>query len=208
MRAQVKEKLGERGSAVVEFVLSSLVWLPALLGTAIFGCNLIFAIQVSALSRDAGHMFAYGVDFSQAGNQPLLLNLASPLGIAANSGNGAIMLSTITYITDIDCGNAPCSNRGKYVFTKLIVFGDRSLIKSGLGTPPISTIGSTGVLAVTTAQYLNDSRFLVTAFPGLLAFPSTTQPGQIAYSSEVWLQPPTLSWSAFPNTGSYARTIF
>ena len=85
----------ERGSGLIEFLLSSLIWLPLLLGTAVFGVNMIRAIQVSQIARNSAHMFSQGIDFSQPQNAALLVRMASGLNIQQKSGSGGILLSTM-----------------------------------------------------------------------------------------------------------------
>ena len=59
----------QKGSMLVEFVLvMALVMVPLLLGTMVVGFNLIRSIQVNQINRDAGHMYARGVDFSSDTN--------------------------------------------------------------------------------------------------------------------------------------------
>src|SRR3954454_8102646 len=102
----VRRQKRERGSTLIEFVLSAVIWMPLLLGTAVFGVNLVNAIRVSQVTRDSGHMYAQGVDFAQTQNAALLARMASGLGIQQNSGNGAVLLSKITLVTQQDCDAA------------------------------------------------------------------------------------------------------
>ena len=124
---------------MVEFMLSTLVWLPLLLGTMAIGLALIREIEVTQVCRDAGHMSAYGIDFAQPGNQSLILQVAGPLGITHTGGPGAIILSSITFIGPLDCQagqpDSGCANLNSYVFTRRIVIGDGSRLSS-FGTPP------------------------------------------------------------------------
>ena len=48
--------------------------------------RLVRANQVSEVCRDAGHMFAYGVNFSQASSQNVLVQLTQGLNMTANGG--------------------------------------------------------------------------------------------------------------------------
>jgi hypothetical protein len=205
----------ERGSAFVEFLFTSLIWLPLLLGTILFGINLVKAIQVSQLSRDSGHMFAYGIDFTQSQNLPILQHLAAGLNIQQTStqgsgggtGNGAVVLAKITLITDADCAAANmkvCPNDGKYVFTNIFVFGNIAYAQTKLGNPAKYYTNGTSIQA---AQYLTDPNLVATNFPSLLTFPAG-QSGQYAFVSEVTLNSQSINWSSFTNTGSYARSIF
>src|SRR5260370_14649376 len=76
------------GTSMVEFVLSSLFWVPLLLGTLVIGGNVIKSIQVIQLCRDVGHMWAYSVDFSQTANQNIMAQLARGLNFSTTSGTG------------------------------------------------------------------------------------------------------------------------
>lgn len=201
----------ERGGALVEFALLSVVWVPLLLGTVVFGFNLLAAIQVSQLCRDSGHMYAYGVDFTQAANVTLLQRLASNLNIniQQNSGDGYILFSTITLVTDADCaaaGDATCPNRNKYVFTKLLVFGDRTSVQTSLGNPAARYLQPGSVIQI--SDYLNDASLVATGFPSLNINFVPGQPGQYAFTSEVTLHSQAFNWEGFNNTGIYARSVF
>src|SRR5437764_678328 len=96
----------ERGSALIEFVLCfGLFWLPLFFGTWIIGFNIIRTMQVTQVCRDAAHMYAYnGIDFSQSAAQTMLVSMAPGLSLNVNgTGNGVVILSTITYVTQSDC---------------------------------------------------------------------------------------------------------
>lgn len=193
---------------MVEFLLSSLIWVPLLLGTIVFGINEIRAIQVSQLSRDTGHMYAYGIDFTQPQNVALLTKLASSLNIQQTSGNGAILLSKITLVTQSDCDAANmkvCPNNGQYVFTSLYVFGNTQYASSKLGNPNLQYY--TNGTSIQASQYLSDPTLVATKFSSLLTFPAG-QSGQYAYVSEVAVDSQAINWTTFNNTGSYARSIF
>jgi hypothetical protein len=197
----------EEGSALIEFLMSSIVWVPLLLGTIVFGINLVYGIRVSQLSRESGHMYAYGLDFAQSQNSPLLASLAASVNIKPNSGDGAILLSKVTLVTDTDCtaaGLAVCPNHGKYVFTSIFVFGNQTYAKSQLGNPS-SGYYSNGT-SITASQYLTDGSLVATNIADL--FTDHTQSNQYAYISEVILNSQALTLSGFVNTGSYARSIF
>lgn len=201
----------ERGSALVEFALLSLVWVPLLLGTIVFGFNLLEAIQVSQLCRDSGHMFAYGVDFSQAQNATILETMASNLRISIqrDGGDGYIVFSKITLITDSDCAalpSNPCSNRNKYVFTNLVTFGNQTNnVQTSMGTPAAKFFEA-GSIQI--ADELNDPSLVATNFSDLGISFIPGQSGQYAYISEVTLRSQSINWGSFSSTGSYARSIF
>lgn len=194
---------------MVEFMLCSLIWLPLLLGTIVFGINIIQAIRVSQLSRDTGHMLALQVDFTTAQNQALLGQLGSSLNIKSGSGNGAVVLSQITLVSDADCAAGgytnSCANRGKYVFKNMVIFGNVTYAKTTMGSPPLSTIAAGHVIQP--ADYLNNSSYQANNFSNVLTFTANVS-GQYAYVSEVFVNTQSVQWSAFNNTGSTARSIF
>jgi hypothetical protein len=193
---------------MIEFCFASLLWLPLLLGTSLFGMALIRAIQVSQLSRDSGHMYARKIDFTIPQNAAVLGRLASSLSIQQTGGAGAIVLSTVTRVTDSDCAAANlqvCPNSGKYVFTNFYVYGNLSYAQTQLGNPGLNTMKNGS--AIQMAQYLSDPSLVATKFPDYLQF-VPQQPGQLAYISEVTVDAQAISWSAFNNTRSYARTFF
>jgi hypothetical protein len=130
-----------------------------LLGATAIGVNLILTLQTEQLARDAGHMFARGVDFSASGNQEILVNIGSSLGLSATAGSGSavVILSKLTYVDNNACSaggavNAQgspsgCTNLGKWVFTQRLIVGNSGLRTSNLGTPSGVGIASDGSIA-------------------------------------------------------------
>ena len=59
------KKQNSRGVSTIEFAFSMLVMVPLLLGTGVTGINMIRSLQTVQLARDAGHMYARGVNFTQ-----------------------------------------------------------------------------------------------------------------------------------------------
>jgi hypothetical protein len=200
----------KRGSVLMEFSFSTLFWVPLLLGTIVLGLNISRGIRVTQLCRDAGHMYAYGVDFSQTANQNLLLRLANGLNITATSGNGVIIFSTITYIAANDCtagglqpNSSSCPNLNYLVVTKRLVIGNPTLTTSAFGTPKSTDMDSTG--SITSAKFLTDATTRATGFSTLMSIAS----GQYAYVSETYFASPDYDWQGFlTGTGVAARSIF
>jgi len=144
-----------RGVSTIEFALSLLVLVPLILGTGAIGINLIRTMETVQLARDAGHMFARGVDFSQSGNQTVLATIGSGMGLSTTAGQGTavVILSGLTYVDDSTCvavntangtgtGTA-CPNHGKWVFTQRLEIGNTGLRTSNFGSPLVG--GPTGV---------------------------------------------------------------
>ena len=201
----------ERGSALVEFMLCSLVWLPLLLGTAVIGLNLIRAIQVTQVCRDAGHMYSYGVDFSQSTNQNLLLRLAQGLNITANAGNGVVILSRVTYIGDLECkaGNlqpntSSCPNYTQIVITNRLTIGNAAAASSSFGTLAGGMTDASGNVSQQT--YLTNPGTRATGFSNVINLNTS---GQYAYVSEMYVGSPDYNfWPLLGSTGVSARSIF
>jgi len=144
-----------RGVSYIEFAFSLLVLSPMLLGTGVTGINMIRTLQTVQLARDAGHMYARGVDFSQPGNQTILVNLGANLGLSGTAGQGTavVILSELTYVDDNTCAaagaatngvhNGSCTNYGYWVFQQRIEIGNTSTRTSNFGSP--ITSGPNGV---------------------------------------------------------------
>jgi hypothetical protein len=201
---------GEGGGAVIEFMFSTLIWVPLLLGVIGIGTELVREIEVTQVCRDAAHMYAYGVDFSQSSSQQLVLQAApSGLGLAQTGGNGAIILSTIRVISAADCqagGLQPesqhCPNLNLPVFTNQIVIGSTSL-KSSFDNPNPPPTDSTGAVSQnTTLTSTSDQTPLLTQLlPSLAA-------GQVAYVGEVFVNNSDLAWTGFGGSVITSRSIF
>jgi hypothetical protein len=212
-----KKKTGERGSAVLEFAFCmSFIMIPLLMGTLVIGLNLVRAIQVTEVCRDAGHMYSYGVDFSQNTQKQMLVKLGPTLGMTTTGGNGVVVLSTVTYIDNCTPGTIPadtsCKNYGNYVFTRRLVVGNTSLHASAFGTP--GTIdATTGNIAE--AIYLNDSTARAAGFDNLFPLDATgnsplpRSKDHFAFMSEMWVTSPDLSfWGYLGTMGISSRSVF
>ncbi len=201
----------ERGSALVEFVLCiSLFWVPLFFGTLVIGFNLVRVLQVTQVCRDAGHMYSFGIDFSQAAYQNLLVSLSRGLNMTTTGGNGVIILSTVTYIAGTDCtaggyqaNTTSCPNMNQTVFTRRIVIGNASLHASTFGTPSSGNMDSSG--NVSSAGYLTNTADRAVAFSNIMTISS----GQYAYVSEMFVTSPDFSWwGPLGTTASNSRSIF
>ena len=141
-----------RGASVMEFGFIMLVMVPLLLGTTEIGLNMINTLQTVQLARDAGHMYARGVNFnnSQPGNQQILTTLGAGVGMSATTGagqgNARVILSQLRYIDNATCVGAGlpvdtagnpvgCTNVGQWVFAQRINIGNTSMRESNFGTP-------------------------------------------------------------------------
>lgn len=155
-----------KGVAIIEFSFAMLVLVPLLLGTIGFGLRLIQSMQAIQLARDAGHMYARGLEFWQPGNKTILATLGADLGLkTTNTGNAVLILTTVTYIDKgmcqsagkaLDAGGNPidCPNYRQWVFTQRLKVGNTALRTSNLGSPlatgpdPVLVNGTTGKITL------------------------------------------------------------
>jgi hypothetical protein len=185
---------GRRGASSVEFVLvAAFYFVPMILGTLAIGINLIRSMQAIEVTRDAGHMYAKAVDFSQTGNQNILVNqIGDQLGLQGNggtnnvtggtAGKGVIILSTITYLTSAQCTG--CPNTNHYVVTNRIVIGNKNIYTSRYGTNLSSTVDSSGNIE----NFTTNTNAQADSFSHLL----TLTGGQYAYLAESYFNGPGL----------------
>jgi len=192
---------------MIEFCLSVALWTAVLMGLSTVGLNLIRALQVEQVCRDAGRLYGAGLDFTQAGNQNLLIMLATGLNVTAGGGNGVFVFSTVEYIDTPQCtagglgGN--CPNLGQYVFIQRVVVGNAGLLSSQFGTPSAGIIGVSGNIA--SSAYLTNGSARAAGFGSLLSLTG----GQVAYLTESYFSSPDFAWGSYMSgAGVYERKIF
>jgi Flp pilus assembly protein TadG len=191
----LRHKRSERGNAAIEFGLAMIVLIPILFGTVAFGINLGNVLQATQITRDVAHMYAEGVDFSQTGNQNIVVQLVQGLGgLTANGGNGVLILSQIQEIYQADCAaggyaTSQCANLGSRVFINRVVIGNSALRTSNYGTPNPAYISAN--------DNIGSTNFLTKADDQALNFTDSVLPqtqGQIAYVVEGYFATPNLSF--------------
>jgi hypothetical protein len=208
-RDDVRRRRGAAsGVTSIEFVLvASFYFIPMILGTMGIGFNLVRAMQAIEITRDAGHMYAKGVDFSQQANQNLVVNqMGAPLNLQGNGGNvtggtagsGVIILSTMTYVGTAQCTS--CANLNHYVVSRRIVIGNNTLYTSGYGSG--MTIDAT---SGDVQNYTTDTHARADTFASLLSLTG----GQTAYFVESDFVAPGLSIPGLTSQmGTYNYAIF
>lgn len=205
MRPPTQRRKRQRGNELIEFALVATFLLPLLFGTVVVGLNLSRSVQVTQVSRDAGHMYSRGVDFSDPANQRLIERLAQGLNIRAAGGSGVVILSTVTFIGEAQCAAAglstvDCTNLNYPVTTNRIVIGDASARASAFGTPNSSLIASDGDVA----NFITETSARAIGFNTVLAL----QPGEVAYVAEVYVPSSDFGLPGYETTGVYSRTVF
>jgi hypothetical protein len=203
-----KQHRRERGAIMIEFVLvSSLFLVPLIIGTFTYGFALIRSSEAVQLTRDVGHMYSRGVDFSTQANQNLMAtSLAQGLNVVANNGNvtggttgnGVVVLSTLIYLNSGVCNN--CG--GHVVVMRRIVIGNNGLFTTLYGNPNPAIIDSSGDVG----NYTNDASAQADAFKNLM--PSIADQ-QIAYLAESYVTAPDLAVpGVFGGLATYQNSIF
>jgi Flp pilus assembly protein TadG len=195
----------QRGNELIEFALVASFLLPFLFGTVVVGLNLGRSVQVTQVSRDAGHMYSRSVDFSEAANQTLIERLAQGLDIHVTGGTGVVILSTVMYAGQAQCDAAglagsACTNLNQPVFIHRIVVGNASARSSAFGTPSASIVDSSGHVS----NYLTNTTARATGFNAVLPLSA----GDIAYVSEVYVPSVDYGLPGYTSTGVYSRTVF
>ena len=210
MAMQSHKQRRNAGSSTIEFVLiASFFLVPLLLGLFSVGFGLIRDMQGVQLTRDVGHMWARGVDFSTQANQDLLTaRLAQGLSLVSNSGsvtggtngNGVVVLSIFTNIGAAQCPN--CNNAGHTVLVRRIIIGNYTKFTTSFGTPDASLVNqTTGAIK----NYAGDASARADNFNNVLAL----NPGEIAYFAESYFTSPDLALPGmFPGLAAYSNAVF
>ena len=216
------------GVSIVEFSFALTILIPLLLGTVGVGLNMVAELETAQLARDAGHLFAKDVDFSQAGNKTILTTIGADLGLSATAGSGkaVVVLSSVKYVDKgvctgfglVDAGGNPsgCTNYQKWVFVQRLIIGNSSLHSSNLGSPvttgsqPVTLDPTTGLVTPDTQEATNPGD--VAVFSGLNPFVvagnlDQLPSGQVIYVAEAAAR--VISMPPFAPGGlTYSYTMF
>jgi len=195
----------ERGSSMIEFILvSSMFLVPLLVGIFTYGFAVLRSVEVVQFTRDVGHMYSRGVDFSTQANQNLLSGkLANGLNIVANSGNvtggstgyGVVVMSTFTKVA----ATCSCNNSGHIVVMRRIVVGNNTNYTTPYGAP--GTITANGDVT----NYSGDTTARADNFSNLM----TLNDGDISYLTESYFKAPDLAVPGlYSGLASYQFAIF
>ena len=195
----MKRDSKQRGVTSIEFVLvATFFYVPMIVGTLTTGFSLVRAMQAAEITRDVGHMFGKGVDFSIQSNQNIVVNqIGAPLGLSGNGGNvtggtsgsGVIVLSLVTEIGTAQCTS--CANLNHMVVSRRIVIGNKSLYSSPYGGA-MTIDSSTGDVQ----NYMTDPSARADNFSHLLSLNA----GEMAFLAESYFVP---SIGTGPNAYNY-----
>jgi hypothetical protein len=130
------------------------------------------ATQVAQFTRDAGHLYAYGIDFTQAAAQQMLVKLAPVLNFALSGGTGEVIFATVLMVGPDDCtagglqaNTGSCPNLNQAVYTRWYRVGNKTVYSSRFGSP---TTADTTSGIVNSTSYLRDSTARVSGVSGVM----------------------------------------
>jgi hypothetical protein len=203
MRRNRKKSQG--GNAILEGTLCFIFLVPLLVGSVGLGMSLNRSIQANQVTRSAGHMYARGLNFALAGNQELLVRMATGLNLQLTGGDGIVYLTRAVKIGDQQCLDggvalSECSNRGQTVITGRIIFGNTSLRTSSYGNPASTYFNSSGDASA--LDYLKQSALVISNFNTTL----TLGDGENAYIAETFFASAGTGFGM--GQGVYNRSIF
>ena len=202
-----RNKQRRKGTALIEFAIVMTMLIPMFFGMVIFGISAGRAIQATQFTRDMGHMYAMGVDFSTAPSQSLMTNLAQNLDVSS-TGSGVVIFSQIKKVYQSDCDAqtmSTCPNLNAFVFMQRLVKGNSSARPSNYGTPPSNYINSLGNIAP--PDYLVQSSLVATGTSVLPIVPA----GNSVWVVESYFGIPGLAFLSsvgIPMTGVYSVSYF
>jgi len=199
----------ERGSSAIEFAFCSLVLMPLLLGGLSVGFNLVRATQVAQFADNAGHQYAYGIDFTQSSAQQLLVTLATGLNFSLGGGTGEVIFSTVLMVGPNDCSvgglqpnTGSCPNLNQTVYTRWYKVGNTSLYTSTFGAPTTAD-STTGI--VSSSSYLVNTSARANGVTSVMPLAAS----QSIYLTEVYFSSSDYNLTGFiTGSGVYARAIF
>ena len=145
----------EGGQSALEFALSLPFLVAIVVGTFAVGMLLDRHMTVTQLARNAGNMYARGIDFASTQNQEVLLRAASSMGMTPTGGDGVVYLSLVI-MAPPGSGN----NENLTVVAQRFQIGNPSISPSQVGAPPFLPNGSV-------PDYLNDPNAVATLPAGI-----------------------------------------
>ena len=213
-----------RGSTILEFAIVAPCLVLMFFGSTGIGIMLGRYVQAVQVDRDVAHMYSDGVDFSQAGNQNIVVQqLAAGTGMTATGVNGVVILSQVRTVYNADCtaaGVSPCTNLGLPVFTQRVVFGRSALRTSAFGTPNSAILDSQGNISPNVYLSNSDATVRTSGFEAFLdnavlratgtaPTPPAQSQGDTAYIAEVFFQYPDIGFLGWSTAGgAYSCFIF
>ena len=180
-----------RGQAIAEFALSLPFLILISVGTFALGVVIDRHLTVTQLVRNAGNMYARGVDFTLVQNKELLLKAADGMEMTVDGGQGVIYLSTVILSQEGD-------NQGDPVVSERIVIANAGLHDSAVAMP--ATVLPNGEVV----DYDNDANAVASLPPGVELFGN-----ERIYVAETFHDPRNLAFEGiFVPQGLYSAAFF
>jgi Flp pilus assembly protein TadG len=195
-------KRKNHGGAVIEFFLVLPFLTSLIIGTLVYGTQIVKELQLQQVVRDTASMAARGTVFiegtshTDTGAQAIVSRLGAGLNWPSSGGllstsPGVVYVSVIMYL-DAGCNTGTaCANKNSWVFVNSVSFGNTGLRGSNFGAQASCTPGCWDTNrndgSLTSTAMLTDVNAKVKNFT-LLGTPATAtdgfKPGQYAYLVE------------------------
>jgi hypothetical protein len=177
--------------AISEFAICLPFLILISVGTFALGVVIDRHLTVTQLVRNAGNMYARGVDFTLPQNKELILRAADGMEMTVGGGQGVIYLSTVIVAATGD-------NLGYAVVSERIVIANAGMANSHISMP--ATILPNGEVL----DYDNDPQARATLPPDV-----TLVNNERVYVAEVFHNPSNLSFEGiFVPQGLYSTAFF
>ena len=179
---------------MVEFAVVFPFLVLLVIGSFATGMVMDRHLVVSQLVRNAGNMYARGIDFASTVNKQVLLRSASGLNIQTAGGQGVVYLSLV-----VKAPPGSGANQNQPVIAQRFVVGNTAIAASRLGTPPVNANGSV-------PNFFNDLNARAT-LPAAIS--AGLGPNQRVFVAEVEYEPTELQFAPIvaPNR-MYSRAFF
>ena len=207
-----RRKILQSGSVMIEFAISMSILIPLFFGMLLTGMTAGRGIQAMQFTRDLGHMYGLGVDFSQTLAQNTLIRLAQGLDTSA-TGSGVIIFSQIKLVSQSECDANLITTGcrvGQYAFSHRLTLGNPSLRPSNFGSPDATLVDGAG--SITPGSYLvNPAAAASNVGSGSSALLPTVPSGSQVWVCESYFALPAMQFlNAFgiPINGVYSVAYF
>ena len=131
-------RVARSGQSVIEFAVALPFLILLTIGSFAVGLMLDRHMTVGQVVRNAGNMYARGIDFSTLQNKRLIVDAATGLDLQLASGRTAVYFSRLTRVPDdaiCNSGSGPrnCLNQGRIVITERYRIGDTASPSAPVG---------------------------------------------------------------------------
>lgn len=214
--------LGTKGQSVVEFAIALPFLVLMSVGAFAVGMILDRHLTLGQVVRNAGNMYARGIDFASDQNKNFIIDAGIGLDLHLTSGHTSVWFSLLTRVpADAQCddgsgGTRDCNNNGEVVIAQRYMIGDTNgpnmhsrLAAAGL---PSSFLDASGNVAAEGdhQNYFDLTEARATSAPSSVTNTSTgIQENELLYVVEVIHRPTTIQFQGvFAPEIMYSRAFF